>query len=1250
MACSDKKNPLQRSGTNQAQRVLNGRKQGYINIDERSMADWITFAGSFARYIKYVGADGSEADWSAFFNNDISAILGSVAIQDPDAYRNAIKERFLILKDENNRNNTTLLKETFGSLFSVLLTVSKALDDYIVALPETVQLRTVIQNIIPARLKASLARLLSYYKAASTQGIILQSDIPGWKVFNYTVIEGQVVIDGGLSGMWTSDDHPAWTDYYDSIVEDDSVFGSAVQLYDRLNHAVNHNLFTGIFDQYLLSFAKIVQDAEDQLAATLDDHDSHKPHYALFLAFLKLFRNSQDSINQLTGRHLDFYYQDVLGLAPQGPQPAHAHLIVELARQTDVYLLKRGTLFKAGKDSQGRDMQYELDRDTLFNKAKVGRLMSVYRGNANGADSYDIPYGPHINNNGRLFAAPVINSADGLGAEIKTDNKAWHPFVNKRFEEGKLVDIVMPEAVIGFAVASSQLYLTEGERDVFINFITEGTAPFAASLQADCYVTTEKGWLQIPDAAIKKSKTTKVVDCTSVYFSLKGDAPAIVNYDPEVHGGSFNCTTPLVKVLLKNSPDTDYTYDSLRNVTITDVEVMVRVGFTDKNTIKDGGLKNLLVSGDSGVFDPSKPFLPFGALPLTGASFVVGNEELFKKKNVNMQLRLEWANLPSAYQYIDYEPGADPNVAESAYVPDVRMQYLSSGLWTNMDIVTSPLINASTDPVVAFPKTAATLKPDAMVAYTDTYESYDVKSKKGFVRIQLKGDFGHKAYNDDQTQYLVKLAQKETNNPKPNEPYTPKLASVTLHYTASASSAVNKADKNAYNNRDVQFFHIYPFGETEQHAYTTGEVSVRFLPQFSHTDGASVQQHVGEFYIGVEALNPGQSVNILFQVLEGSTNPLLAKPASHVTWSYLSGEEWQVFDIMSVSDNTYQLLQSGIISFVIPEDATTSHYIMPSGYIWLRASVNEAAEAVCKLLSVDAQAAAATFKDNGNAADVYSLPLPAGTIAKLVEPMAVIKSVTQPYASFGSRQTETQEHFYTRVSERLRHKNRAITIWDYEHLVLEAFPEIHRVKCLNHTRYVDNDYNEMAPGYITIITLPNLVNRNDTDMLRPYTSQGTLTRIEAFLKKKMTCHAKLNVRHPLFEEVLLDFKLKLVDGLEFTYYSTLLQQEITEFLTPWAFGKTDDAQFGGKVIKSAIINFIEDRSYVDYITDVRMYHRINDVLTGGDLDTITASSARSILVSAQPSQHVIAQITTVTVVAGAESCPDSNAADQLPVR
>jgi hypothetical protein len=115
------------------------------------------------------------------------------------------------------------------------------------------------------------------------------------------------------------------------------------------------------------------------------------------------------------------------------------------------------------------------------------------------------------------------------------------------------------------------------------------------------------------------------------------------------------------------------------------------------------------------------------------------------------------------------------------------------------------------------------------------------------------------------------------------------------------------------------------------------------------------------------------------------------------------------------------------------------------------------------------------------------------------------------------------------------------------------------------------------------------------------------------------------VRNPQFEEVKIAFKLKLAAGFtDFTFYAAQLRDEITQFLTPWAFSTNADIEFGGKIYKSSLIDFIEERSYVDYITDVNLFHKPGDTAPLIDnLEEVTASTARSILVSVPASKHEI---------------------------
>ncbi len=287
---------------------------------------------------------------------------------------------------------------------------------------------------------------------------------------------------------------------------------------------------------------------------------------------------------------------------------------------------------------------------------------------------------------------------------------------------------------------------------------------------------------------------------------------------------------------------------------------------------------------------------------------------------------------------------------------------------------------------------------------------------------------------------------------------------------------------------------------------------------------------------------------------------------------------------------------------------------------------------MCRLLTVAAQALRATYAVSDPGADAQSGVLPAGTVNKLARPDASVKSIDQPFPTFGGRAKETDAAFTVRVSERLRHKDRLIALWDYEHLVLEAFPSIYQARCLNHTQYDPTAngtgiYRELAPGHVTIVTIPDLAIPNPRDPLRPSTSLHVLDEVEKFLAQRMSCFVRLHVRNPQFEQVRVELRVRLRDGFDETYHLNELRREITEFLSPWAYRGDARPTFDGTVHKSALVNFVDERRYVDYVTDVHLYRHLPGAGTDGpDLDEVVGSRAISILVSMPPDAHRIQPI------------------------
>ena len=101
---------------------------------------------------------------------------------------------------------------------------------------------------------------------------------------------------------------------------------------------------------------------------------------------------------------------------------------------------------------------------------------------------------------------------------------------------------------------------------------------------------------------------------------------------------------------------------------------------------------------------------------------------------------------------------------------------------------------------------------------------------------------------------------------------------------------------------------------------------------------------------------PPQNLALLFQVADGTANPLAIKPDDHIDWSYLRGNEWVPFAADAVDDLTDGLLASGIVTLAVPADATTEHTLLPNGLHWIRIAVASASDAVCRLVGVAAQA------------------------------------------------------------------------------------------------------------------------------------------------------------------------------------------------------------------------------------------------------------------------------------------------------
>jgi hypothetical protein len=272
---------------------------------------------------------------------------------------------------------------------------------------------------------------------------------------------------------------------------------------------------------------------------------------------------------------------------------------------------------------------------------------------------------------------------------------------------------------------------------------------------------------------------------------------------------------------------------------------------------------------------------------------------------------------------------------------------------------------------------------------------------------------------------------------------------------------------------------------------------------------------------------------------------------------------------------------SGIIGLTFTEASKDNNTILPEHLHWICASNIKDPEGVSRSINIHSQGVSATyFAQEYNRKD-YDTPLNPDRIRKLMVKHNSVKKLEQPYPSFGGNTAEISPSFFKRVSERLRHRNRGVDRWDYEHLILQQFRDVYKVKCLNKTNFLTKE----EAGVVSLIVVPDLRRVKVLDMLEPRLHKGILEKAEAFLQSKISCFISFAVQNPIYEQIRVHAKVRYHNQYDPGQYTAELNRQLIEYLAPWAFDAGVELVFGGVIYKSEILDFIEERYFVDKVAD-----------------------------------------------------------------
>ncbi len=906
----------------------------------------------------------------------------------------------------------------------------------------------------------------------------------------------------------------------------------------------NHNLIETIYLVIEKKLPKVIydidyikEDAQLFLQNEVLQEGNVKPHIALFITFCELYQNIQVKINTISERHLNYYFKDILKLKPINGNFDSVFLTFSANSNSGSTYLDQGIKFIYESNNGESNSNYILQRPVLMHEGFISKIL-------------------------------------GVNISAQSWKNSFMKRANSIFE---LVEFNFPEKEtfeFGFEILSEYLILDEGDRRITFDFSLsrKESLQFKENIEKHFFsfdldnvnVLISNAWLAYYSSIDGMLPIEE--DSLNIYFHedfgiLKLRFDILINKHqlPLIPLDSEQIQKEAVLKFVLSSKGIKY-YSIFRDISFSHAMLNIEVI----------GIRDLILQNDFGTLENTMPFEPFGFRPKLGSTLYIGHKNLLLKPLKDLIINLEWNNLPfdengfKGY-YKDYS-GIENNTSfkvtisslkDKNWIPTENKQVLD--LFTGIpsdksleDNILSPIRRINELDV-----STLGLKNESRIS--GPLQNYNISSTDGFIKMELcypEIAFGHDQYSE-LIQKNAFTASKNKGVPNIiNEPYTPLLKGISLEYKS-------QIEISQWGEK-ISLKKILPFG----HEVNLNHGNWKIMPYFPNG---------GSFFIGFDALLSEKEISLLFKI--NNKNIL---NHNEFSMSVLQDSLWVPLSSENITyDSTFKLQREGILQIKLPALSVSKTFIVEDS-IWLRFDLTELNIINCiENIHLNAGIAIREMELKNDSSSI-----PEFSISEMLIPQVQVDKVEQPYKSFGGKKPENETDFQIRTSERIRHKSRAISIHDIENLLLGEFPEIQSLKCLSHL----GANLEYKPGAILVVVVP--IESEDAIIYERYFSNENLLRIQEFLNHKVMIGMKISVVNPIYEKISLKFNVKFINGYNEKLGFKRLNDKIISFLDPWKSDKIINQ--GGMIPSTLLLNEIELESYVDYITNFSVFHKVND--------------------------------------------------------
>ena len=581
-------------------------------------------------------------------------------------------------------------------------------------------------------------------------------------------------------------------------------------------------------------------------------------------------------------------------------------------------------------------------------------------------------------------------------------------------------------------------------------------------------------------------------------------------------------------------------------------------------------------AGDAKL-DLTKAFEPFGPTPREGDALVVRSDEALGKPLTRLGLDVGRAGPSKAGDRAsDFRAPLGSLKGRSTKKTPTKTGTVAAELvvevwngtgWDDTDISQSELSNMAGD------LTGLAARPASdLLAYAGEPGHY--------LRLRLQdGDFGWAAFQNA----LGRLAATAgvpgaTGKPSATElvpPEAPRLERLWLSYT---TARVSPAEVTAYDGFGVR------------RLLATATVA---LSGFVTAGALGSADDAGTLDLGLDLPDAaiGGSVSLYLEVAPADVG---ASPGRS-TWQVSTAAGWQD---AAVADGTRGLRQSGLLRVLAPDAWTagsTEGGDLDGDHHWLRLHSTEPGR-LGTLVQVVPDAALGEQSPRPGLVSP-DVALRAGQVKGLVGAVPGIAKVVG-LAGLPGRAEEDDASYLRRASGYPRHRDRAVSAWDYEQLARDTVPGLAAVRCLPHTCPTLGH----RPGAVALVVVPA------GGQPMPVPTVAMAEAIEGALRPRMPVTATVAVVPPAYVAVTVTGHLVLARGVASLAGRTAVLDQLERWLHP---ALRTAPRFGGGLYASAVVTFLESLPEVDHVETFDL-----TLPDGSHADPVTVDPVRGLVASA----------------------------------